>query len=147
MANSHGGYRKPSKPAAVSGPGGHSKRTDGQPIRDIEGGAYGDTQDLNQIQSGAQLAGGSTSAAPQAMPAAPVQMPTPLSAASQQPSTPVTAGAKYGAGPGPDALGMLNLDQLDAQDFAKYRPLLIDIAMRDSTPQSTKQMIRRLLAQ
>lgn len=39
MANGHGGKRKPAKPAAVSGPGKYSQRTDGFPKFDVNGDA------------------------------------------------------------------------------------------------------------
>ena len=45
MAEAHGGYRQPSSPAPVSGPGALSKRTDGnapsQAARYISGGDNG----------------------------------------------------------------------------------------------------------
>ena len=49
---SRGGYRQPSNPAPVSGPGALSARTDGgagnskQPIRRIPGQAYGEQREL-----------------------------------------------------------------------------------------------------
>ena len=57
-----GGYRQPSSPAPVSGPGALSKRTDGpqgggsQPVRVPTGGTYGQGQQLQQLQQGAPLA-------------------------------------------------------------------------------------------
>jgi hypothetical protein len=62
----NGGYRKPAKPAAVSGPGKYSKRTDGQPSEDnmkqakryVTGMDYGDNKELNEIQSQGDLAAG-----------------------------------------------------------------------------------------
>ena len=56
-----GGYRQPSKPAAVSGPGSLSQRTDGgagnskQPIRRIPGVAYGEQKGLSEQQAAAPL--------------------------------------------------------------------------------------------
>jgi hypothetical protein len=47
-----GGYRKPDKPAAVSGPGKFSKRTDGQPtaapVIDTPGQRFGAPQMLDR---------------------------------------------------------------------------------------------------
>lgn len=59
MARSRGGYRKPANPAAVSGPGASSARTDGgpgQPIRVAPGGDYGDRKAMVAQQSAAPMA-------------------------------------------------------------------------------------------
>ena len=93
MANGHGGYRRPNKPAAVSGPGKFSKRTDGgpdQPQRYLRGdGSYGDSKELNEIASGAPLAKAPTP------PVIPLDAP---------PTMPVTSGLPWGDGPGREAL-------------------------------------------
>jgi hypothetical protein len=94
----HGGYRKPSNPAPVSGPGAMSKRTDGgptQPVMETGGFEYGGRKDFEDIQGGAPMA-----AAPSG-PALPP--PTPLFAPTERPDEPVTAGAPVGPGPGPAA--------------------------------------------
>lgn len=96
MAGGHGGYRRPSNPAPVSGPGAMSKRTDGgptQPVQEVGGFEYGGRQDFVDIQGGAPMA--ATDNAP-AMPP-----PTPLFAPTERPNEPVTAGAPLGPGPGP----------------------------------------------
>jgi hypothetical protein len=51
------GYRRPANPAPVSGPGSHSRRTDGkQPVMTGTGnGSYGDEQAMEQIQAGAAM--------------------------------------------------------------------------------------------
>src|SRR5512138_256775 len=93
MANGHGGYRAPSHPAAVSGPGALSQRTDGGPARmDVTGGSYGSSQDFRQQESAAPLS------AP-APPSAPPPSFTGLGEPTQNPGEPVTAGADGGAGP------------------------------------------------
>ena len=75
-----GGYQAPRRPAAVSGPGAGSARTDGgpgnarQPIRVPTGGAYGEAGALEAQQKSAPMAAGGPSGvggAPSA-PAAPV---------------------------------------------------------------------------
>ena len=96
-----GGNHPPRQAAAVSGPGALSKRTDGQPIRDVSGGAYGDRQELRGLQQAAPLA--STGAAPGSTGAVsggidPSQL-IGLGEPTAQPETPVTAGAA-GRGPG-----------------------------------------------
>lgn len=59
----HGGYRKPRTPAPVSGPGKHSRRTDGGPgvtfkqaQRYIQGDEYGESTELNDLAASADLA-------------------------------------------------------------------------------------------
>lgn len=62
MARKRGGYQKPERPAAVSGPGALSQRTDrGQPIRVAPGGNYGERKALEAQQAAAPMA---TSPAP-----------------------------------------------------------------------------------
>lgn len=103
MANGHGGYRRPEKPAAVSGPGKHSKRTDGGPgvsekqaARYISGQDYGEGQVANEVARSAPLA---------AAGAVPGFTPLPegfvgFDAESQYPDEPETAGFDYGPGSG-----------------------------------------------
>lgn len=116
---------QPAKPAVQSGPGAMSRRTDGgvaskQAQRYISGMPnYGDGQELANLQAQAPMA-----ATPGAKPAsqtainqaaqAPQGQQTqqqaqpiiPLSAPTQRPTEPVTAGSPLGAGPGPEALGI-----------------------------------------
>lgn len=100
-----GGYQRPGKPAATSGPGKFSRRTDGGPSEDsvkqaaryVSGGDYGDGQEMMAIQQGAPMA---------AAPETPRPSAIPLSAPSERPDEPVTAGAPVGPGPGPEALGL-----------------------------------------
>lgn len=143
----HGGYRKPTNPAAVSGPGAHSRRTDTQPHMQLPDAGYGEQADFQQIQSGAAIpkANQQTSTGGSAQAVPPV---TGLGAPTEQPGTPVTAGAALGPGPGQEALNLpqQDPDQLDAQALQKYLPTLIDIAMRDDTLPSTKQWVRGIIA-
>lgn len=59
----HGGYRRPRNPAPVSGPGKHSRRTDGGPgvtlkqaARYMQGDEYGESKELNDLAGSADLA-------------------------------------------------------------------------------------------
>lgn len=59
----NGGYRRPRNPAAVSGPGKHSRRTDGGPgttlkqaARYMQGDEYGESKELNELAQSADLA-------------------------------------------------------------------------------------------
>lgn len=110
MANGHGGSRTPNSPAAVSGPGALSRRTDGGPQQQttpMTGMGYGENADYNQMQSAAPLAASRSAKSPavkqreakttgkQAGSSA-----TPLFAETQRPEEPVTAGSDVGPGPG-----------------------------------------------
>lgn len=144
----HGGYRKPTNPAPVSGPGAHSQRTDGkQPAMDLPNAQYGEGAAFSDIQSGAPLAQSSGTGASPAGAGTPMPSFTPMDASSQQPDTPVTDGAEYGDGGGPEALGLpANADQMDAEHLRKYLPTLISIAERDETPPGTRAWVRSIIA-
>lgn len=111
------------KPAMTSGPGAQSRRTDGGPaskqaLRYVAGMPnYGDGQALMDMQASAPMA--KTNNPPASAPASsmqsqqggqaqpqPQQPIVPLTAGTQRPNEPVTAGAASGAGPGISALGM-----------------------------------------
>jgi len=110
------------KPAMTSGPGAQSRRTDGGPaskqaLRYVAGMPnYGDGQALMDMQASAPMA--KTNNPPKSAPAfsmqpqqggqaqpQPQQGIVPLTAGTQRPNEPVTAGAAGGAGPGISALG------------------------------------------
>ena len=127
-----GGYRKPSNPAPVSGPGSLSQRTDGsatQPATYISGLPYGQGQQNYDNQVAAPMAGN---------PIPQMEMPTPLMAPTTRPNEPITSGINMGDGPGSEAMGRLpnkaytltevfrNLIQYDASGDAElvYRNLL-----------------------
>ncbi len=148
MANGHGGYRKPTNPAPVSGPGAHSKRTDGkQPAMDLPNSQYGEGAAFQDIQSGAPLAQAGGSPAPTAGGLTNPQSFTGLDAPTQQPDVPVTSGASVGSGPGQDALGFaIPPDKADATYLKKYLPTFIQMAERDDTPPSMKTWVRNIIA-
>ena len=127
-----GGYRKPSNPAPVSGPGSLSQRTDGnatQPATYMAGLPYGQGQQNYDNQVAAPMAGN---------PIPQMEMPTPLMAPTSRPNEPITSGINMGDGPGSEAMGRLpnkaytltevfrNLIQYDASGDAElvYRNLL-----------------------
>jgi len=94
-----GGYRQPSNPAPVSGPGALAQRTDGgaiegltQPIRAYTGGTYGSNKETRDQQQGADL---------YADPMVSARVPViPLSAPPS--GLPESHGANWGDGPGLD---------------------------------------------
>ena len=107
MAEQRGGYRRPAKPAPVSGPGALSKRTDGGPstqgARYMRGGSYGEGQEMMGLQQGAPMAAQPKPGSPAPRNIAPVPI-TPLMAPTERPDEPLTTGNPLGAGPGMDIL-------------------------------------------
>ena len=110
-----GGARVPARPAAVSGPGALSQRTDGgpgsrtQPIRVAPGGAYGQTQAAEQQQAAAPMSAGGSRGAPAAGQSGPVAPPKDIFGPTTMPQQPITAGVMGPQGgeaiqPDPDML-------------------------------------------
>lgn len=142
-----GGYRQPSSPAPVSGPGALSKRTDGgpgQPVRAPSGGAYGERKELEQLQQAAPLSaspGGDVGAPP------PVDVTEGLigfGEPSQMPDEPVTAGAGLGAGPGLEALGLPNQPADDIKRLLPYLPVLEHMANQPGASTAARNLVRAL---
>jgi hypothetical protein len=113
MANGQGGYRQPSNPAPVSGPGALSKRTDGgavegmtQPPKYMAGLGYGKGGNMEQ-QTGAPIQGNDIPATP--MPNVSLSQP------SMRPEEPITAGIDMGPGPGTEALKIPNMQYSASQ--------------------------------
>lgn len=138
----HGGYRRPTHPAPVSGPGAQSKRTDGGPgdrqaMRDLPDAGYGEQKNFQDIQSGAPIA------APD-----PRASLVPLSAPTQRPDEPVTAGNPLGAGVGPNAAGLdtRTPKQQDAAHFDRLLPLLEFMANQPDAAPSSRAIVRQLRA-
>ena len=137
-----GGYQKPNHPAPVSGPGAMSRRTDGGPadrqaMRDIPDAKYGEQKDFQAIQAGAPMA--------EQDPRAGL---VPLSAPTERPDEPVTAGNPYGAGVGPEAAGLdqRSLKEQDSDHLARMLPMLEFMAnMPDASP-SSRLLVRKIKA-
>ena len=97
-----GGYRAPSNPAPVSGPGALSQRTDGAPTQGakyISGLPYGQGQETYSNQVAAPMAGSPFLGEPMAM-------PTELMAPTERPGEPITAGINAGEGPGSEIMNL-----------------------------------------
>jgi len=135
----HGGYRKPSNPAAVSGPGALSARTDGVPTMALPDAAYGEQKQFKAEQAGAPMANG------QQQPAAPPQF-TPINAPTGRPGEPVTAGVDIGAGPGSSVLGMKPPLESDLASLMPYLPELEFAANRNPNATTTRALVRMLKA-
>ena len=112
MAERQGGYRRPNKPAPVSGPASLSKRTDDgrkQAVRYMAGGQYGEGKRILEQQQGAPMAG-----KPEVNPAlnrpnltpvvTPEQPLVGLFSPSQRPDEPISYGSNFGEGPGTEIL-------------------------------------------
>lgn len=113
----HGGYRRPSQPAASSGPGSQSQRTDGryqpgQLLAQTPAGTYGDKAALQAVQSTVPAPQGqplrTATPQPQQPQGDPQQVQQYLAslgqgvfAPTQRPGEPLTAGAALGAGSTP----------------------------------------------
>lgn len=103
-----GGYRKPSNPAPVSGPGKLSQRTDGGPTQAakyMRGGKYGDGKAMMEAQQAAPMAAGTPTPAPIATvnPGPAGAKPSLMSLLDAgNPETPLTHGLPYGPGAGPE---------------------------------------------
>lgn len=152
MANGWGGYRQPTNPAPVSGPGAHSRRTDGG-VLDPNAPAYGENLELQNLKSAAPLAGTAGAQTGQAAPAGPgidLSRVVGLGAPSSSP-TPVTAGAAQGAGPGPEVLGLPRTPTEEARADVRALPpgllnALVAAATREDATPSFKRRVREVLA-
>lgn len=146
-----GGYRPPANPAPSSGPGALSRRTDGgpsQPMRELPNAEYGAGKEFRELQQGAPL--------PQApalpRPSAPSPPATqgggpqvvPFNAPSTRPGEPVTSGADAGAGPGMDALGLPDPQQLDLAAMKSRMPALELLAGHPGTSKEVRNYVRKL---
>lgn len=107
MANGHGGYRKPENPAPVSGPGSLSRRTDGGPQQvaaDLPNAKYGEAGQFAEIQAGAPMAAtpGAEDMGMGGDVTTPMAPPVPLTEPTERPDEPISWGASFGPGPGPN---------------------------------------------
>lgn len=119
----------------VSAPGAMSSRTDMGPTQapmQLPDAAYGEQKDFQAIQGGAPMAG---------MPA--MEMPTPLTAPTQAPNEPLTAGIPIGDGPNAPS-NRVDMMQQDNLMLKKYLPQLERMAAQDGTPQSFQLFVRYL---
>ena len=108
-----GGYRKPSNPAPISGPGALSQRTDGNATQSatyMAGLPYGQGQQNYDNQVAAPMAGN---------PIPQMEMPTPLMAPTSRPNEPITSGVDIGDGPGSEIRKRLPNPSYTIQDVIK----------------------------
>ena len=144
-----GGYRRPSNPAPVSGPGRLSRRTDGGPssksavqgAREMSGGGkYGERKALAEAQAGAPMQGNpvpTPTQAPVASSAMPSAPAVGLFDPTQRPGEPVTSGLSVGPGRTPPAQMAGNYDMI-----VKYMPALELMASQDDAPEPFKALVQ-----
>jgi hypothetical protein len=108
MAENRGGMRPTApqnNPANISATGG-AGQSGTQPARYISGLPYGEGQQTMNQQLSAPMAGPNKAAAA-ANPVSAMMPPlTPLTAPTERPDEPITAGMDFGAGPGSEALNL-----------------------------------------
>lgn len=109
MAENRGGFRPTApqnNPANVSAMGGAGQAGTTQPARYIAGMQYGEGQELMTQQQSAPMAGPSQVALSPTPLGASMPSVTPLTAPTERPDEPLTAGMDFGAGPGSEALNL-----------------------------------------
>lgn len=117
-----GGYREPSNPAAVSGPGSLSARTDGGAMASPPLQSDAGPQASGPLPSGGQVPSRDSV--------------TPLDAPTTRPDEPVTAGAPVGPGIGPGSAGILPVVNIDIKEL---QPVLHRLDVLAGLPSSTAQ--------
>ena len=124
MANGHGGYRQPTNPSPVSGPGALSQRTDGPLHAPIPGSP-------DPMQGG------------QALGPDPSQL-TPFGAPSTRPEEPIFAGMPGGPGGGSPMPSPSGLTPDEQERLRSYLPVLIFQASQPEASAQIKQYVRQL---
>jgi hypothetical protein len=140
MAGPNGGYRRPTNPAPVSGPGQLSQRTDGGPQQvqaNMSGMPYGENAEFNTMQSMAPMSASPSAKSPRASArsarsAGGGMSATPLFAPTQRPDEPVTAGVPFGPGDGPAPM------QTTQQSRTNLSSTFRKIAMNSNDPRIAK---------
>lgn len=146
----HGGYRKPSNPAVVSGPGALSRRTDGGQVKvDLPNAGYGENADYQELQQGAPLPQNNAPTGPSPQSASLFSQLTPIGAPSTQPGTPVTDGAQYGPGAGMEAIAQPSNPNKDEAAFLQRSgvlKLMAQVAEGDDVSPAYKNYVRNVIA-
>jgi hypothetical protein len=102
----------------------------------MPGGSYGEASELRELQQGALMAGERSTMAPV----------TPITAPTERPEEPETAGMPFGEGPGPEALGLPNRADKFNEDsmVAKYIPMLEKMASEEDAPESFRLFVQQV---
>lgn len=147
-----GGYRRPSNPAPVSGPGALSRRTDGrQPTQQLSDAKYGEQKAYQEAQGAAPMSGDLGMAPGGPAPAGPdLSSIVPFGAPSARPDEPITAGLSGGLGGGPAIPARPSQQTLNPETQARlrsYMPVLVALASQDDADPQTRQFVRQLRAE
>lgn len=152
MAGPNGGLRTPASPAAVSGPGAMSQRTD-RPQVEALGEGYGDQVAMKDLraQSPVQPGRKTTVQPSRGGGSQPPPSVVPFGADSMEPDVPVTDGAAVGPGAGLESLNLPGTPaEMARADVANMHPGFIEAMVRASTRDgatpSFKKYVRQLLA-
>lgn len=124
-------------------------------MRDLPNAEYGANQDFRTAESGAPMAGRMpmpSGPAPTAGGAPPPQSApmdvTHFGAPSQNPNEPVTAGSPMGPGVGPEAMGLVPMDQQiqgkDLEMMRAYLPYLEWVANQPGASAASKAYVRQI---
>lgn len=151
-----GGYRKPTNPAPVSGPGAQSKRTDGkQPVMSLPNAAYGEGKAYTEQEQGAAMAqstpnpaapsGAGTGGGPMGGMAAPNVVP--FGAPSGRPGEEVTSGAAQGPGAGTDVMNFASERKSDLNGAAVALPFLRFMANQPGSSWAARNAVRDIQSQ
>lgn len=151
MTDGRGGYRRPTNPAPVSGPGRLSKRTDGkQPMMSLPDAKYGEQKAFQAAQAAAPMAADAGGLAAFAAPASgpnPANV-VPIGAPTQNPNEPIQAGLPMGPGAGSTMPPQQpTLSPEDARRLQAYIPTLVLLASQEDASPATKQFVRQLRAE
>lgn len=151
MTAPRGGYRQPTHPAPVSGPGRLSRRTDGgpsQPVRSIPNPDYGEQATFRADQQAAPMASTPGADAGSGIPVTPADLSqvVGLNAPSSRPGEPVTAGADAGPGPGSEILGIGGGNDPGVQYLRDNLPALEQMADMPMASDAFRQFVRRIRA-
>ncbi len=151
MAEGRGGYRRPANPAPVSGPGQLSRRTDGGPqqtTQPMTGMGYGENQEFNALQGAAPLAATPPASNARARKMSPADSSgvaaVPLFSPTGFPEEPITAGASFGPGEGPQQAGFEEQVGQDFQMIKQYLPDLEAALDFDDTPSTFRFLVSYL---
>ena len=138
-----GGYRKPANPAATSGPGALSRRTDGGPgnkqaMKEIRTGKYGESKALMEQQQGAPMAGNQVLTPQVSVPKGTASPVTSLFAPTERPDEAVTTGLPFGQGSNTSpAQPNLNTTSI----VSKYLPALEAMATANEVPDAFRNFV------
>ena len=117
-------------------------------MRDLPNAEYGENATYKDLQKGAALGQSDpTKVAEQEYQGNPAAGNViPMGAPSQDPGTPVTAGANAGAGPGMEALGLIPQKKQDMDAQIKYLPVLEYMANQEGAPWALRNAVRKIKA-